>query len=91
MPYGIAKGGVDFLMARAIWQSFANWHVKPYPSTVGQNQRKPNGDMAYMGIVWTRLYTQSSVFSRQSNQLLFELLHHYNLQYTQLFFHCLKF
>ncbi|CAI6352812.1 unnamed protein product [Macrosiphum euphorbiae] len=45
LPNGIAKGDVDFLLAQAIWQSFANWHAKPYPSTVGQDQRKPNGKM----------------------------------------------
>jgi len=47
LPNGIAKGDVDFLLAQAIWQSFANWHAKPYPSTVGQDQRKPNGKMKY--------------------------------------------
>jgi len=47
LPNGIAKGDVDFLLTQAIWQSFANWHAKPYPSTVDQDQRKPNGKMKY--------------------------------------------
>jgi len=44
MPYGIAKGDVDFLLACVIWQRFANWHAKPYPSIVGQ---KPNGKIKW--------------------------------------------
>lgn len=34
---------MDDILVRAIWQSFANWHVRPNPTSVSLDQRKPSG------------------------------------------------
>lgn len=43
MPNSIAKNNVDLMLARAIWASFADWRARLDSTSVGPDQRKPNG------------------------------------------------
>jgi hypothetical protein len=44
LPNGITKSDVGFLLARAIWQRFANWLARLISTSVGPNQRNPSGN-----------------------------------------------
>lgn len=46
------KNDVDVILARAICQSFANWHARPNPTNVGQDQRKPSGKIKWGRVNW---------------------------------------
>lgn len=41
------KSVLDFLIARVTWQSFANCHARPYPTSVSPDQREPSGKVNY--------------------------------------------